>query len=187
LETSVLSVELRGQLILNGLRRDETPFRRKFYQKFYFIRSHPATFISVQVARNHSVRNTRLPYAKMCRRRKTLTTSAAKITKLLNVSSQLKATQVIAFYDPPGGVIGCSDRTSARTIAGRIVLQDNYHLLPRIPVSVLRQPLLRGGRSPPITRFGSNWRTDRTHQGVRQARRWAGPKKTSAEFADQEC
>ena len=25
---------------------------------------------------------------------------------------------------------------------GRIVLQDNYHLLPRISVSVLRQPLL---------------------------------------------
>src|SRR5258706_16339950 len=54
--------------------------------------------------------------------------------------------------------------------------------LTQDPVSVLRQPLLRGGRSPRITRFGSNWQTDRTHQGVLQARRWAGPKKTSAEF-----
>src|SRR5207302_9481308 len=34
-----------------------------------------------------------------------------------------------------------------------------------------RQPLLRGGRSRQITRFGANWRTDRTRQGVLQARR----------------
>src|ERR1700736_3280937 len=46
----------------------------------------------------------------------------------------------------------------------RIVLKDNCLRLPRIPVSVLR--LLKGGRSPRITRFGSNWQTDRTHQGV---------------------
>ena len=65
-----------------------------------------------------------------------------------------------------------------------IVLEDNCHLLSRTPVSVLRQPLLRGGRSPWITRCESNWRTDRTHQGVLQARRWGGPKKTSAEFED---
>src|SRR5580704_5601572 len=45
----------------------------------------------------------------------------------------------------------------------------------------------KGGRSPRITRFGSNWQTDRTHRGVLQARRWAGPKKKSAEFEDQEC
>ena len=31
-----------------------------------------------------------------------------------------------------------------------IVLEDDWHLLLRIPVSVLRQPLLRGGRSPRI-------------------------------------
>src|SRR6202043_1854394 len=68
-----------------------------------------------------------------------------------------------------------------------IALEDNCLRLPRIPVSVLRQPLLKGGRSPRITRFGSNWRTDRTHRGVLQARRWAGPKKTSAQFEDQEC
>src|SRR5713101_8991735 len=39
-----------------------------------------------------------------------------------------------------------------------IVLEDNCHLLPRIPVSVLRQPLLRGGRSPRITRLGDTWK-----------------------------
>src|SRR5271165_6595375 len=61
-----------------------------------------------------------------------------------------------------------------------IVLEDNWHLLPRMLVSVLRQPLLRGGRSPRITRFASNWQTDRTHQEVLQARRWAEPGKTSA-------
>jgi hypothetical protein len=61
------------------------------------------------------------------------------------------------------------------------------HPLHQIPVSVLRQPLLRTGRSPRITRFGSSWRTDRTHQGVLQARRWGGPRKTSAEFEGQEC
>ena len=55
------------------------------------------------------------------------------------------------------------------------------------PVSILTQPLLRGGHSPRITRFGSSWRTDRTHQAVLQARRWGGPRKTSAEFEDQEC
>jgi hypothetical protein len=31
---------------------------------------------------------------------------------------------------------------------------------PGSPVSVLKQPLLMGGRSPRITRFGSNWRTE---------------------------
>src|ERR1700739_4605230 len=55
-------------------------------------------------------------------------------------------------------VIGCSDRISASAIDGRNRTGGQCHLLPRIPVAVLRQPLLSGGRSPRITRFGSNWR-----------------------------
>src|ERR1700720_1671295 len=67
-----------------------------------------------------------------------------------------------------------------------IALEDNCHLLSGFPFRFSGGPF-KGGRSPRITRFGSNWQTDRTHRGVLQARRWAGPKKTSAEFEDQEC
>ena len=49
-ETSVLSVELRGRLIINDLRHKHIEKWPKFYQKFYFVSSYPQPFTGVLVS-----------------------------------------------------------------------------------------------------------------------------------------
>ena len=48
-ETSVLSVELRGRLIMNDLRLNISFAMRKFYQKFYFVPLRPKACTGVQI------------------------------------------------------------------------------------------------------------------------------------------